>query len=114
MHKLTSSIGVHRSIFIKMATYINRYCRKHHIFELLFNPRFLIDCEKEIRDAISNNQSEFHHYTTTISDPFLRIVKENYKQSEHSRQNIRSLSKTLPPPVFKQHSSTLVPSTNVT
>ena len=54
-----------------MANYVDQYCPDQHVFELMFDPRTAINCEKSIRYSIGfENSKKYLYYNISISYPF--------------------------------------------
>jgi hypothetical protein len=93
-----------QAVLIKsMQEVVNEYCPDRHIFELMFNPSKVIECEKLARKDIGiNNPEIYSYYHLNISTPFRQMIVEDWKELEKAQAKTAPLSDGLFKPL-SQH-----------
>ncbi|CAF3533635.1 unnamed protein product [Rotaria sp. Silwood1] len=74
-----------------MAEYVDQYCQDQHIFELMFDARKIINCEKIIRHAIGKeNFKKYSYYNISISYPFQYMILEDWDNLAQAITSIKT------------------------
>ncbi|CAF0912881.1 unnamed protein product [Rotaria sordida] len=80
-----------------MADYVDQYCQDQHIFELMFDARKIINCEKIIRHVIGKeNSKKYSYYNISISYPFQYMVLEDWDNLAQAITSIKTDDDTKP------------------
>ena len=78
----------------RMANYVFIYCSNTHVFQLLFYPMILTQCETSIRRRLSPEGSLYYeYYNQSISKPFLAVVENDWKNLEAALTSIKPVKK---------------------
>ena len=91
-------------IIYRMADFVLIYCPDVHVFELLFSPAALTQCESLIRRPLSlEGRTYYDHYDQNISKPFLTIVENDWKNLEAVVSSIKQVEYELHEDVVDEH-----------
>ncbi|CAF2969899.1 unnamed protein product [Rotaria sp. Silwood2] len=89
-----------------MADYVDQYCQDQHIFELMFDARKTINCEKLVRHAIGKeNYKKYSYYNISISYSFQYMILEDWDKLAQAITSIKTDDEKKPAAIVHNSSN---------
>ena len=54
--------------------YVDSFCQKYHVFELMFDFDNWIDCEQIIRSNLKSHLSDYYQYSNSVGKLFTTLI----------------------------------------